>query len=312
MARPNVPTIPDEKLHFYREQLLRELTHLFKWEGLPPTIPVDYLERTLIRDGYVLFYEDEDIGKDVIACDIRGYNRHNMPVEAYANMPNTLGQKTHVARNIKRLTDSEVAVEQFDPKKDGVLISNMEHGQSCREIVDHYALRLALAQQAFDTSLIWANIPYIFLTDGKDLTQSINKMFADIFSGKPFIITDKYMFQDNTERSGVPTNITYIGKELMDTQNEIMMKFRQAVGFDTAGVDKAERTNTLEIMSNEQHTTSVVNIMLQQRQIAVENINAFFNLNVSVGLLHDPGEEVEEGGEELGTSDGGTTPPIED
>lgn len=305
------PTLDDNKINFYREQLYRELSHMFEWEGLPSTVPQDYLERNLIRNGYVLYYEDDNIGQDVLVASPTGFNRHNLPTHAHSviNTTDSTIQHTQVSRNIKRLSDGGNVVEEFNPRTDGVLISNMYRGESMREIVNHYAERLALAQQAFDTNLLWANIPYIFQTDSQDTLLSIQKMFASIFNGEPFIIVDKNLFLDNKDRTGVPTAIPFIGKELMDVQNEIMMKFRQTVGFNTAGVDKAERVNTLEVKSNDQHTKTVVQIMLEQRQIACDNINAFFGQNVSVRLvgaeeqeeLYAEGEE----GEEIGAGDGG-------
>jgi hypothetical protein len=311
VAKPNSPTIPDDKIWFFREQLYRELAHLFQWQGLPTTVPADYLERNLVRYGYCLFYEDENIGLDVLRCEVTGYNRHDLPVQARTYTPNTINEKTQVFRNIKRLADSKTAIEDFDRTKDGVLIMNMDsgnlnRGQPMGAIVKHFATRLALAQQAFDTNLLWANVPYIFQTTTDETRLSIEKMFSDIFSGKPFIISDKSLYTDNKDRAGLPTDIKFIGKELYDVKREIMMDFRETVGFDTAGVDKAERVNTLEIQSNDQHTQSVLQIMLQQRQIACKAINAFFGCSCSVGLYAE-NEMIddEEEGEEDGTGDSG-------
>lgn len=319
MARPDVPTIPQDKVEYFREQLYRELSHMFKWEGLPQTVPHDYLERNLVKHGYVLYYEDEEIGHDVLRCEVTGYNRHELPVSARTFTPNTINERTQITRNIKRLADSESAIELFKPTEDGVLIQNMAYGQNMRMIVDHFSVRLALAQQAFDTNLLWANVPYIFQTASDEMKLSIEKMFNDIFTGKPFVIVDKMLVADNKDRAGLPSGIQFIGKELMDTQNEIMMKFRETVGFNTAGVDKAERVNTLEIKSNDQHTASVLQIMLQQREKACEDINAFFNTALSVALVgqeeldqeaEDMSQEMEE--EENGTGNGGTAQPTEE
>lgn len=319
MARPKVPTIPDDKLRYYREQLYRELSHMFEWKDLPQTVPQDYLERNLVRYGYIMYYEEESIGQDILRAEVVGYNRHELPVHARTFTPTTNREvSSNITRNIKRLADSSTAEEDFDPTTDCVLIQNMAYGQNCGEIVEHFAKRLALSQQAFDTNLMWANVPYIFQTDSDDTKLSIEAMFAKIFTGEPFIIADKSMFKDNTDRSGVPTDIKFIAKEIMDTHNEIMMKFRETVGFNTAGVDKAERVNTLEIKSNDQHTKSVLQIMLEQRQKAVESINAFYGTSITVDLLGQKeletdsligGEEEDgglEGGDINGTSDGGT------
>lgn len=311
MARPKVPTIPDDKLFYFKEQLYRELAHMFEWTGLPQTVPQDYLERNLVRYGYVLYYADEELGQDILRCEVVGYNRHDLPVQARTFTPNTIGERTTISRNIKRLADSATAIEDFDPTKDGVLIMNMSNGYAAKGqhmglIVDHFAQRLALAQQAFDTNLLWANVPYIFQTNTDETRLSIEKMFSEIFTGKPFIIADKSLFNDNKDKTGVPSGIQYIGKELMDTMNEIMMKFRETVGFNTAGVDKAERVNTLEIQSNDQHTKSVLQIMLGERQKAAEAINAFFGTSITVDIVAPPElKPMEEEEEEDGSDDSG-------
>lgn len=301
-----VPSVDWKLKNFYREQLFRELSNLFKWENLPPSIPVDYLERTLIRYGMIMFYKDEKIGLDVLQCTIRGYNRHNMPIEARAFTPSQIPtEKIQVDRRIKRLSDCENAVELFDEYKDCVLLQNMEYGQSCSEIVDFYAERLARVQQAFDTNLLWSNLPYYFQVNSDDMKKSVEKMFTDIFEGKPFVIVDKSLLSENKDRTGIPTQINFIAKDLIDVLNEVKMKFKEAVGFETAGVDKEERVNLLEVNSNNQHSNTVLDIMLSQRKIFCEAVNAFFNLNISVDIIR-PELDLYKEEEDYGTDDSRT------
>lgn len=284
MARAKMPTIPDDKFAFYREQLYNEIEHLFEWENLPTSVPADYLERTLVRTGQLLFYKDEEIGTDVLSCTTHGYNRHNRPTQARTYTPNISNEKTTVDRKLIRLTDGEGAIESFNEYEHGVLIQNRYLGESCHDIVMFYAERLALAQQAIDTQLLYANLPYIFVGNGDDYRLSIEKLFASMFNGEPHTIVDPTMLQDNKDRAGVPTNIQYLASDIMDTMNEIKMKFREHIGFDTAGVDKKERLITGEVNANKQHTLSVLDIMKQQREIACENINHFFDCDISVQL----------------------------
>lgn len=312
MARVNVPTIPDEKLQYFKELLARELSHMFEWENLPATVPRDYLERYLIRHGYVLFYESEEIGHDVLICEVTGYNRHDRATDARTYTPNRSMEQVTLNRKLRYLTESDDVIEDFDPKRDGVLIRNMEAGQSAWEIIEHFAERLALAQQAFDTNLLYANMPYIFQTSTKDTRMSIEKMFADMFEGKPFIITDKELFMDNKDKSGEPTNIPFNAKDIYDVKNEIMMDFHRTIGQKTAGVDKAERVNTLEVKANDQSTLTVLQVMRLQREMAVEAINAFFGLDVSVKVTGEQDEdELTEEVDDNGTDDSGAEEPPE-
>ena len=312
MARLKVPTIPDNKKRFFTEQLARELSHMFVWEGLPSTIPKDYLERNLIRHGYVLFYEDDFIGHDVLRCEVTGYNRHNRPTHARTYTPNTSNEAVTIDRQLRYLSEYDEVENDFDPLKDGVLIRNMEGGQNAWEIIDHFAERLVLAQMAFDTNLMYANIPYIFQTSSSDTRLSIEKMFEGLFSGEPFIITDNELFVDNKDKAGEPTGIPFIAKDIFDVKNEIKQEFRQTVGIDTAGVEKAERVNTLEIESNEQHTQTVLQVMKEQREMAVEAINVFFGLNVTVTVRGEPTGTDREEVEEFGTGDSGVEEPTQD
>lgn len=316
MAREKTPTIPEDKIHYFREQLYSELSHMFTWEGLPENIPLDYLERNLVRNGFVMYYEDDTIGPDILRCTARGYNRHQFPTEALAVTSSDDLQDYSQKRPIKRLSDGKKAIELFDSTKDCVLIQNMDYGQNLDDIVNHFATRLALAQQSFDTNLLWTNLPYIFMSDSEDMRLSIESMFASIFNGEPFIISDKMLFASNKDRAGLPTDIKFIGKELMDILNEIMMKFRERVGFDTAGVDKAERLVTAEVKSNNQHTRTCLEIMLRQREIAAAELNAFYGLSVTVKPTgeEEQAEDMtntldEEGGNEDGTNDNRTPAP---
>lgn len=309
MARSAKPTIPDDKLRYFENQLYRELSHMFRWEGLPDTIPQDYLERNLIRHGYVMYYEDEEIGEDVLRAEVLGWNRHEMPAQARTYVVTSDGATNHTQfRTVKRLTDGEDAIEQFDKEKDCVLISNMDRGESAREIVTHFAMRLAYAQQALDTNMIWANLPYFFQVGDDDTRLSIERMFSKIFNGEPFIIVDEKLLMHNKDRTGMPTDIPFIAKEIYDLKNEIMMDFKKTVGFDTAGVDKAERVNTLEVESNTEHTKTVLNIMKEQREIAAKNISAFFDRHVTVHVVGEQ-EKTSPGGENNGEYNSGTEEP---
>lgn len=287
MARYRQPTLPDDKIDRYRERLYRELSNLFEWQGMPEGIPLDYLERTLVRNGSVLFYYKEDLGFDCLACTTSGHNRHNLPTMARTYSPNTDGTAYTVERKIAWLSSGTDKLDNFDENTHGVLIYNMEYGQSHKQIVDDYATRLALVKQATDTNIFYANIPYIFLSDSDEMTLSIRSLFESVYDGEPYIIGDKRMFVDNKDRSGVPTGMTLPIKELLDIENEMLLKFRQECGFDSAGVDKAERVNTLEITTNQQATRSVLSIMLSQRQKAADTINKLFGTNIKVTRVGD-------------------------
>ncbi len=264
-----LPSIPDNKLQFYRDKLFREVSNLFEWEGLPAEIPTDYLERTLIRQGRVMFFYDSNAyGYMALQCGVRGFNLYNQPTEAFAVSPNDSGLPIDFKRTIIHKYD-----ENIDLNSACVLINNMYNGESLNHIIEHYAYRMALVQQAFDTNCIWQNIPVIVGTNDNSIKLTIEKLFSDIMSGKPWVLVDKMLMNDNKIQAE-PITVPFLLDQLY-------------------GADKKERLLVDEVNSNRQITETCLEIMLSQRKIACEEIKKVFGLDVNVKVR---------GGEKYGPS----------
>ena len=292
MAR-DLPTLADDKIEFYRRKLWREVSNLFKWTGLPDEIPVDYLERILVRKGMALFFYDEKAyGNMALECAIKGYNMYRQPTTAYCTAPNDQGKQSYYERIIAHKYDDKVAKNQA-----GVLINNMYNHESLYEIVEHYAYRLTLVQNAFDTNALWQNIPVTWSVNDPNMKLSIETWFSDIFSGKPLIMMDKTLISDGNEIIGNVTEVPFLLDKLMDAKNEIYNEFKATIGLNAPGADKKERLVVAEATSNDESKETCLNIMLSQRKIAAEEINSVFGLNVTVDLAYTENEEVNEDGQ---------------
>ena len=279
MAR-DLPTLPDEKIEFYRRKLWREVSNLFN------------LERILVRKGMALFFKDEEAyGYMALECAIKGYNMYRQPTTAYCTAPNDQGKKNYYERTIVHKYDDEIPSE-----KAGVLINNMYNHEPLYEIVEHYAYRLTLVQNAFDTNALWQNIPVTWSVNDNNMKLSIEKWFADIYSGKPLIMMDKTLLAGDNEIIGNVTEVPFLLDKLMDAKNEVYNEFKASIGLNAPGADKKERLVVAEATSNDESKETCLNIMLSQRKIAAEEINSVFRLNVSVDLAYSEEMEVEEDG----------------
>ena len=293
-----LPSIPDNKLQFYRDKLFREVSNLFEWEGLPAEIPTDYLERALIGQGRVMFFYDSNAyGYMALQCGVRGFNLYNQPTEAFAVSPNDSALPMDFKRTIIHKYD-----ENIDLDSACVLINNMYNGESLNHIIEHYAYRMALVQQAFDTNCIWQNIPVIVGTNDNNIKLTIEKLFSDIMSGKPWVLVDKMLMNDNKIQAE-PIAVPFLLDQLYDVKNEIYNEFRMTIGIDAPGADKKERLLVDEVNSNRQITETCLEIMLSQRKIACEEIKKVFGLDVNVKVR---------GGEKYGPSYNGIEGHTED
>ncbi len=270
----------DDKVNFFREQLFREVSNLFEWEGLPEGIPADYLEKQLVRGGRVMFFtEPETFGYMALPCSVMGHNVYQQPLEAMATTPNQEGHKVNRKRKIAYCYTPSL---NLDPASMCVVINNMPGGESLIDIVEFWARRMALLIQAFDTNTIWQNAPAIFRVGDKNLKLTIEKMYDEIITGKPFVIVDQAMLGDQGLAQVTDIRQDFYLDKLLDTFNEVRAKFRETVGIQTPGADKAERLLTDEVNSNEQARETALAVMLAQRERACEEIKKLFGLDITV------------------------------
>jgi hypothetical protein len=295
-----LPTIPDDKIQFYRNKLWREVTNLFEWKGMPEEVPLDYLENVLVRKGMAAFFYDEKVyGHMVAEPTIVGYNMYKQPVDLYCVTPNTVGTPTRYDRKILHKYD-----ELIPKEKAAVLINNMYRREPLWEIIEHFAKRLTMIQQAIDTNTLWQNIPVIFSAADDSMKLSIEKFFADIYTGQPWVMVDRMLLQDGNQVLANVAEVPFLLDKLMDAKNETYNEFKATIGLNAPGADKKERLVVAEATSNEESKETCLNIMLSQRKIACEEINKVFGLKVSVDFISQ-GELLEEEGMEDGQSDDG-------
>lgn len=290
------PVIPDDKVMFFKNKLYREIQQLFEWTGLPEELPYDYMEYSLTHDGRVMFFKDEKFGHMALACYTEGINVYGKPTRARSIRLGTEEDLFDVERMIVHRYDETMPTE-----KACVLIENMYGGESMESIIDFYARRLALLQQAFDTNALWQNLPPIFTTNTEAMKLSIEKMFSDIMTGQPWIVMDKEMLNGST---GIPVEFIAIQSrlaDLFDAMNEVYSAFKETVGINSPGADKKERLLKDEVNSNNQSIQTCAEIMLSSRKIACEEIKKVFGLDITVDIRgkKEMEEQAEEAKEEM-------------
>lgn len=286
---------------FFERKLYRELSQLFKWDGLPEELPYDYMEKALIHQGKVMFFYDQEYGNMALACYTDGVNVYGKPINARAIRFTTEDGMADYSRLISYRYKKDLT----DKNKVCVVIENMYGGEPMVEIVEFYAQRLAMLQQAFDTNTIWQNLPPIFTASSPDMVLSIKTMFSAITEGKPWVILDKEML---VAGKGIPVEYIDVKNKLADiydAMNEIYGSFKETVGINSPGADKKERLLTDEVNANNQSIQTCLQIMLSCREVACEEIKKVFGLDITVSASGSDNEEIEED-EEDGSSDDGT------
>lgn len=287
--------IPKVNQYHFKEMLKREVSNLFKWQGLEDIIQYPLLERLLIEEGQRALIHDELLGYLVLPCTTTGEDLYSRPTKATVNVSS---ENKSINKEF-RIYYPDTFLEDF--KGDYcILIENMESGQSLQQIINFYSYRLGMLWTSIDINLLWQNLPPIFAVPDKEVKTSIDKMVNDIWSGKPVIVTDRALFGDNNKLEVAKADIPLLFNELHKAHEQVLSDFRSLVGINTSGTMKESGIGQLELTANSQSIRTCLEVMLSSRNQACLYAKNLFQLDLSVSVV---GENEMKGGLENGTSD---------
>ena len=140
-------------------------------------------------------------------------------------------------------------------------------------------------------------VTYLFATDETN-SFSMKTLYDRIYQGEPAIFVDKEMLNGQTENIMViPTIAPYLVDKLQIQKQEMERELLTFLGINNT-LEKKERLIVDETNSNNQFIKMSSDIGFKQRQLACEQINEMFGLNVRVIETQDEFEsEVMDDGE---------------
>lgn len=231
----------------------------FEWEGLPDLIKPKYIERYLFDHGKCIFFKDPQMSYMCLeAQDMGKYNVNHEPL---------------YYRAVGFQYQKEYSID------DCVIIDNNPMRKATHDFVMFYVNKLTEAERTMDVNVKRCKTPYIIACDDKDVL-TFKRIFQQIDGNVPAIYADKGL---NLEALNVlKTEAKFLGNELMDYKKSVENELLTFLGFDNLAVDKKERVNLSEANSNNEITDSFADLQLKSRELACEEINKKYDLNVSV------------------------------
>lgn len=252
-------------LHYYN-RLMEIAICRFEWIGLPETVDYRFLELTLFNDGKAVFFNDEDLGYLALRVATGG-------LMSVYNIPNY--RRAYAAcgyQNQKYGTNS-------------VLIwNNLMHIPSTMDI-EMYARRLYNYDNIIDTNVNAQKTPILIKCTENERITLVN-MYQQYDGGVPVIFADKF---GNTENgfTVLKTDAPYVADKIYQLKMDIWNEAMTFLGVANESVQKKERLIKDEVQQSQGGTLASRYPGLVARQQACDQINAMFNLNVSVKFRED-------------------------
>lgn len=272
----NNPSAQREALieRMYRRVLTEMAMNRFKWEGMPDTIDLRYMELTLFRYALSVFYWDNTYDK-FLALQGAGAGNPNFyqnPTSYIINGNGSFQGKTLRARHVVPIWANYLRTPDID-------------------IVLIYAKKLAELDRTIEINSKNARMPKLLGTteSGKLSAENLVRQFDE---GNPLITV-----QANSQLGPMSINdvLTTLDlgvdpdavEKLHILRSRLWGECMGLLGLDFANQDKKERLVAAEVGANDQQVDAIRRVNLNAREQAAEAINDKFGLNVTVAYHVD-------------------------
>ena len=269
MGRKRKPVINDNieretiRLTKYYQMLA---LNRYKWENLPNGIESRYIEQMLFDNGECALFDHPDLG----LCVLRSSSRENLNIYGEPTKLSLTGFNEHrtvMMDECVRIMNNDLALP------------------SLPDIV-YYARRMAEIDDIIMQNLRQQRVPYLFATDENN-SFTMKSLYDRMYQGEPAIFIDKEMLKGEPENIMViPTVTPYLVDKLQIQKQEMERELLTFLGINNT-LEKKERLLVDETNSNNQFIKMASDIGFKQRQLACEQMNQMFGLNVSVVETQD-------------------------
>lgn len=261
--------------HMYRRQLMGKCLSRFTWEGLPNGIDPRFIEATIFNNAYSVFYFDTLF-------------------EMFMAMPATISGPLDIQDNPTgyRITRNGVYSREVNAS-DSVCIWGNQVREPEIDLVISYAARLAQIDRTIEIDLLNERNPMI-VACSQDQRLTIQNLISKIYDGEPVVWGTENISMDNLANmmgvfplnqnagTGAVSSIKH-----MESKSKIWGEALTMLGIMNVNSEKRERMVVEEAAANSGQVLASRESFMKPRQLACEQINEKFGLEVSCSWAVD-------------------------
>ena len=255
-------------LSSYIRYYLARLQSMFKYEGLPDTIPAKWLENYLLVNGFTVWVKD---GDDLIVT----YAGVGADPDVYF-----IPTKAIVSNPYVKNKDTD---RTYTRDEDCVVMLNDTYAQGLLPMLKKYCAQMVEIDVSFYMNTVMSRGTALLSATNDNTKASAELWLKQIKEGKlgvigeaPFTMTDK----DLTVNQLTCTDTTLTN--LIEAMQYVKASLYNELGLQANYNMKREAINSGESQLTEDQLHPLIDNMLKERQEALEKVNAMFGTNISV------------------------------
>jgi hypothetical protein len=245
----------------YTSLMLNRMLGIFKYDGLPDTIPQYQLEMQLLVNGYSFIYEYEGqlyAFSGTLAGDKNIYGEYT---EFIINNP-----YIHLNRTVNI--------------SDGVLVKNDYKIHGLLDTVEQYSVLATECDISFLSLAQTSRIQNIITAGDRATVESARQYYKMIEDGVNNVIMDNAMLE-SIHIHNVSSNNNIINN-IVSLKQYIKSEMYNTIGLNSNYNMKKERMINSEVESNSDNLYPLIDSMLKCRENGVDKINEKYGLNITI------------------------------
>lgn len=244
---------------YYEQRLFLIASSMFKWSGLPSSIPPEFIENNLYTNGALAFADDSKFG--LVCCKFTASNPNMYDEYQDYNLQATTGYNEMFKRG------------------DIVLLKNNSLATPTVALADYYLKKLFEIDRTIDTNVVQQKNSKIILCDeAQKLT--VQNMLMKHEGNVAFVLGSKQLSDIQTSTLDLTT--PFISPELYELKMKIWGECLDMLGINNANTQKKERLITDEVNANNGLLQLSNDIFYETRLRACRELNKKFGLSVKV------------------------------
>ena len=255
----------------YYNNFINRLDSMFKYEGLPETIPAYILERYLKINGWA------GIGKAPETSDYKG--QLVCFFGGIGAKPDLYYQPTEIM-----LANPVLGSKTYKIGKDVVWGKNDSLAKGVSHILSRYAHLIADNDISINIAQITTRAPFVFTAETSAEVESAKAFISDLEKGKIGVTKSAFFNKGLTPMPLMSDSSGGYIKSLIELHQYLKAQWANDLGIGSNFNMKRERLNTAEVESNSPYLLPLVDEMLKFRKIMCDEVNAMFGESWSVSL----------------------------
>lgn len=256
----------------YYIQFINRLDSMFKWTGLPETIPPSILERYLKLNGWCGIAKAPAGSKysGELVCFFGGLG----------DKPDLYYRPTAII-----LANPVLGTEKYEIGENVVWAKNDSCAKGIAPLLSRYSHLLASNDISINIAQVTTRMPFVFTGETDSEIESAKQYVKDVEEGKIGIVKSTGLNKGVVPQPATVDNAGGTIKALIELQQYLKAQFYNDLGIGSNFNMKRERLSTAEVENNSPALLPLVDEMLKFREKICEDVAAMFpDQNWSVEL----------------------------